>query len=42
MGDALVAAQKGSEGVLKRLVMLERTLKEQNYGSNYELSSIQR
>ena len=42
MDAALVAAQKGSEGILKRLVVLEKALKEQNYGSNCELCSIQR
>ena len=42
MDESLVTAQKGSEGLVKRLMMLEKAMKEQNYGSNSELSSIQR
>ncbi|XP_065914832.1 probable DNA double-strand break repair Rad50 ATPase isoform X2 [Dysidea avara] len=41
MDESLVTAQKGSEGLVKRLMMLEKAMKEQNYGSNSELSSIQ-
>ena len=42
MEEALVTTQKGSEGLIKRLIMLEKAMKEQNYESNNELSSIQR